>query len=81
MSVPPESAPKSSSDKAGRLALSSGEVPVAPRWCTWAYIEGESSMPNAVSSDLVRFENDSAASAFDILDVRQKRCLKEVSYE
>ncbi len=40
----------------GRLALSSGEVPVAPRWCTVTYIEGESSMPNDVSSDLERFD-------------------------
>ncbi len=31
------------------------EVPVAPRWCTWAFIEGESLKSNAASSDLERF--------------------------
>ncbi len=36
-----------------------GEVPMAPRWCTVTYIEGESLKPNEVSSDLERFENGS----------------------
>ncbi len=36
-----------------RLQTRQGEK--TARWCTWAYIEGESLKPNAVSSDLARF--------------------------
>ncbi len=46
-STPPKARPN-------RLKTRQGEK--TARWCTWAYIEGESLMPNAVSSDLVRFE-------------------------
>ena len=37
-----------------RLQTRQGEK--TARWCTETYIEGESLMPNAVSSDLARFE-------------------------
>ncbi len=37
-----------------RLQTRQGEK--TARWCTWAYIEGESLKPNAVSNDLERFE-------------------------
>ncbi len=53
--LPPKARPN-------RLQTRQGEK--TARWCTWAYIEGESSMPNAVSSDLARFE---------------RPCMKEVS--
>ncbi len=48
---PPSFPPKA---RPNRLQTRQGEK--TARWCTVTYIEGESSKPNAVSSDLERFE-------------------------
>ncbi len=37
------------------------------RWCTVTYIEGESSMPNDVSSDLERFHESEQINAYELV--------------
>ncbi len=56
MQCPPKARPN-------RLQTRQGEK--TARWCTWAYIEGESSMPNDVSSNLARFKESELVEKFE----------------